>query len=531
LFVSDVYFEELLPPIQDKERMDKKNGVSVWEATVDRIIDGDTIVVSPGDKRIRLWGIDTPELKQIHGKEAKKALDLLLPLGSKVKVFQVGIGKFGRALGILETHNKKNVQKELLSGGHAWYYHKTSGFGDTEKLRKQSHRFMDSYKKLEKVAKEKKRGLWKQEDPQSPWEYRKMKIEGRKKVNSRVLGFQYRKKLERTQSRIKPRYYKLSRATESIELERAEESRRMDSANKEIHIEVGDLCQVLFDPKTSDPISISSNCHNAKYFVSRLATPLEMDRYFSRGVNSYSLLAKDCKPEHGIFEEHNALSKVLRSGKCPYKEGIEIECIDQDEDAMDISDEEIGSEEEDEEPPEYKEIFIKAGDTIKGDIFADDTIYPKKTDVQAEIKSSHWNIGDKMLENLGNGMFRISRKVVVPTRKVYRPIEAHAGGSGGRGGGSRRGRGRRRRGSRRARRGIQRFPRVSAFRPVRRRRRFPVSRRRNIWFPPLYIPPVGIYGNNMDTWLYSNYPDHYISGWRYDYQRGVWYRPQWASFL
>lgn len=61
------------------------------EVTVERVVDGDTIVVS-GDERVRLIGVDTPETKDprrpvgCFGKEASEFTGSLLPVGSRVRL-------------------------------------------------------------------------------------------------------------------------------------------------------------------------------------------------------------------------------------------------------------------------------------------------------------------------------------------------------------------------------------------------------------------------------------------------------------
>ncbi len=61
------------------------------DTTVERVIDGDTLVVS-GGHRIRLIGIDTPESKdprrpvQCFGREASKFLTDLLPRGAGIRL-------------------------------------------------------------------------------------------------------------------------------------------------------------------------------------------------------------------------------------------------------------------------------------------------------------------------------------------------------------------------------------------------------------------------------------------------------------
>jgi endonuclease YncB( thermonuclease family) len=64
-----------------------------YEATVDRVIDGDTLVVvievgfsiKVYDK-LRLRGIDTPELKTVAGQKAKTFVQTLLPVGSTIVI-------------------------------------------------------------------------------------------------------------------------------------------------------------------------------------------------------------------------------------------------------------------------------------------------------------------------------------------------------------------------------------------------------------------------------------------------------------
>lgn len=60
-----------------------------------RVIDGDTIKI--GDKRIRLWGIDAPELSEPGGKEAKAFLQGLL-LDTKVSCRPRGADRYKRTV-------------------------------------------------------------------------------------------------------------------------------------------------------------------------------------------------------------------------------------------------------------------------------------------------------------------------------------------------------------------------------------------------------------------------------------------------
>jgi micrococcal nuclease len=61
------------------------------DVTVERVVDGDTLVVS-GDRRVRLIGVDTPETEhptvdvQCFGREASAFLDDLVPSGTAVRL-------------------------------------------------------------------------------------------------------------------------------------------------------------------------------------------------------------------------------------------------------------------------------------------------------------------------------------------------------------------------------------------------------------------------------------------------------------
>ena len=113
----------------------------VYNATLDRIIDGDTFdcILDLGfdvklhKQRVRLAGIDTPESRintkrypkrakeKIMGKAAKERLKELCV--GKFKVKSLGKGKYGRILGIPYTEDGKDICQMLIDEGHAVEYH------------------------------------------------------------------------------------------------------------------------------------------------------------------------------------------------------------------------------------------------------------------------------------------------------------------------------------------------------------------------------------------------------------------------
>ena len=92
----------------------EKNG------TVTKVIDGDTIKVSGIGANVRLWGVDTPELKTAKGKSVKKVVEKRL-LGKTVTLDIDNVkprDKYGRVLAKVYL-NGKDVNKWLLNKKYA----------------------------------------------------------------------------------------------------------------------------------------------------------------------------------------------------------------------------------------------------------------------------------------------------------------------------------------------------------------------------------------------------------------------------
>tara|TARA_R110001583_G_scaffold125624_2_gene277171 strand:- start:97 stop:480 length:384 start_codon:yes stop_codon:yes gene_type:complete len=107
----------------------------VYNATLDRIVDGDTFdcILDLGfdvklhKQRVRLHGIDTPESRTRDlaekklGLAAKERLKELCVGNFKIK--SLGKGKYGRILGIPYTENGEDICQMLIDEGHAVEYH------------------------------------------------------------------------------------------------------------------------------------------------------------------------------------------------------------------------------------------------------------------------------------------------------------------------------------------------------------------------------------------------------------------------
>tara|TARA_R100001129_G_scaffold56558_1_gene38909 strand:- start:7 stop:402 length:396 start_codon:yes stop_codon:yes gene_type:complete len=107
----------------------------VYEAELERVIDGDTIDitlrlgfdVNLKKQRVRLHGIDTPESRTRNLDEKKLGLaakDRLKELCvGRFKIKSLGKGKYGRILGIPYDQDGADICKTLVNEGHAVEYY------------------------------------------------------------------------------------------------------------------------------------------------------------------------------------------------------------------------------------------------------------------------------------------------------------------------------------------------------------------------------------------------------------------------
>ncbi len=123
-------------------------GLLQSEADVQKVTDGDTIVLQNGD-RVRLLSIDTPERGQAFYTESKMFLQQLVG-GRKVRL-EAGIenkDKYGRLLRYVFVDGKL-ANLEIVREGYA----KALIFNEDEK-------YADAVRKAEEKAREKGKGIW-----------------------------------------------------------------------------------------------------------------------------------------------------------------------------------------------------------------------------------------------------------------------------------------------------------------------------------------------------------------------------------
>ena len=134
---------------------------SQYAAQVIGVSDGDTIkVLHDGvPKRIRLWGIDSPELKQPFSARARQFTGDLA-FGQAVKVVVRDVDRYGRQVAEVILPDGRNLNEEVVRAGFAWWFVRYA-------------RRDQVFGNLEAEARAARRGLWADAAPAAPWEFRR----------------------------------------------------------------------------------------------------------------------------------------------------------------------------------------------------------------------------------------------------------------------------------------------------------------------------------------------------------------------
>jgi endonuclease YncB( thermonuclease family) len=136
-----------------------------YEATVIKVIDGDTIWIKKDNNhiKVRLSYIDAPELKQNFGIRSRNFLSNLV-LDKMIEVNTNKKDRYNRHLGEIYIHNTKEsifVNAKMIKSGNAWVY--------------KTYTNNPYLKNLEDYAKMKKKGLWNEQKIIEPWIFRRNK--------------------------------------------------------------------------------------------------------------------------------------------------------------------------------------------------------------------------------------------------------------------------------------------------------------------------------------------------------------------
>ena len=130
------------------------------EGRVVGVIDGDTVdVLAPGNEklRVRLAEIDAPEKRQAYGARSKQALADLC-FGKDAQVETKGRDRYGRTIGRVRCAGV-DANAEQVRQGLAWVYDRYV----TDR----------SLYAVQDAARSDRRGLWADQEPIPPWEWRR----------------------------------------------------------------------------------------------------------------------------------------------------------------------------------------------------------------------------------------------------------------------------------------------------------------------------------------------------------------------
>ncbi|MFZ2950677.1 MAG: thermonuclease family protein [Desulfuromonadaceae bacterium] len=147
------------------------------EGIVRAVYDGDTVLLTTREKsrlKVRLYGIDAPETKkpdrpgQPWGDLSRQALKQKI-MGQRVAAEIVDIDQYQRAVAVIRCDGR-DINREMVSEGMAWAYR-----------RYLQGPYASEYIGSETGARSRRAGLWRESNPQPPWEFRSRHIKGGKR--------------------------------------------------------------------------------------------------------------------------------------------------------------------------------------------------------------------------------------------------------------------------------------------------------------------------------------------------------------
>jgi len=147
----------------------EETAAETLKGMVKTVYDGDTVVMvgrGTGRVTIRLYGVDAPETRkpkspgQPYGSQAKRVLMYKL-LGKEITVEIQDRDQYGRIVAVIHQGGR-DINAEMVSEGMAWAYRQYL-----------AGPYASRYIRLEEQARRQHRGLWRDVNPQPPWEFRR----------------------------------------------------------------------------------------------------------------------------------------------------------------------------------------------------------------------------------------------------------------------------------------------------------------------------------------------------------------------
>lgn len=156
--------------------------VETVEAKVIAVHDGDTLraVDSNGRQmKVRLAYIDAPEINQAFGIASRDELRREV-LDQMVMLTLYGHDQYHRWVAKVQRQGR-DINLSQIKTGDAWHYVSIA------KL-EQSFEDYTTYEQAQSVARQARKGLWQQRDPQAPWLFRKSERAEKQNANQ-IDGF------------------------------------------------------------------------------------------------------------------------------------------------------------------------------------------------------------------------------------------------------------------------------------------------------------------------------------------------------
>jgi endonuclease YncB( thermonuclease family) len=139
------------------------------EGVVRAVYDGDTILLATRESsrlKIRLYGVDAPETAkpdqpgQPFGEAARRVL-LSKIMGKTVSAEIVDVDQYQRAVAVIR-YGGRDINLEMVAEGMAWAYRQFL-----------QRPYASEYLDAEDRARARRAGLWRDVNPQPPWEFRR----------------------------------------------------------------------------------------------------------------------------------------------------------------------------------------------------------------------------------------------------------------------------------------------------------------------------------------------------------------------
>ena len=140
---------------------------STLDGKIIKIIDGDTVYFQAnnddGYKKLRLVGIDAPEMKQPFGHQSRQCLANLIN-NKHVQIITFGEDRYKRTLAKIIIE-KIDINLAMIKKGCAWFYRRYKNTLDKDD--------QVMYDQAEIYSIENKKGLFSNQEAEAPWVWRK----------------------------------------------------------------------------------------------------------------------------------------------------------------------------------------------------------------------------------------------------------------------------------------------------------------------------------------------------------------------